>query len=140
MGFSFQKLHSCLFGLGKLFFKIRYEMCGLEVTPPFLSPHQHTHIHREVTLSSWFDQPRIQSLMRCEGDTQGRKRRTISGWLPVTPYFLVGAHGCWQHSPNTQVPINSCCCTNLRPEFMSPFQNAAQVTMSSHLRNSHRRS
>lgn len=38
------------------------------------------------------------------------------------PGFPCGTHSSWQHCPHTQVPINSCCCTDLRPELTTPYQ------------------
>lgn len=109
--------------------KLRNVLSGLETRKkgsypiPFSPTPAHSPLQWDY-INSWFDQPRIQSLMRCEVDTQGKKRWPISGWLLVAPDFL-GGHTAVGNTvdTHTQAPTNSCCCADLKPELTSPFQN-----------------
>lgn len=52
-----------------------------------------------------------------------RAEETAHLWVASCgPGFPCGTHSSWQHCPHTQVPISSCCCTDLRPELTSPYQ------------------
>lgn len=133
--FLFQKLHSCFFGLGKHFFfqdKVCNVSSGLEVIPqtPILLLPIHSHLQwGYIKFLVW----PAKSYERWGGHPE--QEEMVYLWVAsCDPRFPGGegggrAHSCWQYYPHTQVPTNSCCCTNLRPEFTSPFQNVLLTPM-----------